>query len=60
MPPPLNVVGEGDTLLEFTAPPGGGSYVLSVGVQAHAEVLLGGTAISQAQVGVDRVTVSHG
>ena len=55
----LNVVGEGDALLEFTAPPGGGSYVLSVAVEARAEVFLGGTAISQAQVGVDSVTVSH-
>jgi hypothetical protein len=59
-PPELNVIGEGDALLEFTAPPGGGSYVLSVAVQARAEVFLGGTAISQAQVGVDSVTVSHG
>ena len=58
--PELNVIGEGDTLLEFTAPPGGGSYVLSAGVRAHAEVFLGGTAISQAQVGVDSVTISHG
>jgi hypothetical protein len=58
--PELNVIGEGDTLLEFTAPPGGGSYVLSAGVRAHARVFLGGTAISQAQVGVNSVTISHG
>ena len=58
--PVLNVIGEGDALLEFTAPPGGGSYVLSAGVRAHARVFLGGTAISQARVGVDSVTISHG
>ena len=58
--PPLNIVGGGDKLLEFTAPPEGGSYVLAVSVQAHAEVLLGGTAVSQAQLGIDSVTVSHG
>ena len=58
--PTLNIIGEGDTLLEFTAPPGGGSYVLSAGVRAHAQVFLGGTAISQAQVGVNSVTISHG
>ena len=28
--PPLNLVGGGDKLLEFTAPPEGGSYVLAV------------------------------
>ena len=59
-PPPLNIVGGREKLLEFTAPPEGGSYVLSVSVQAHAEVLLGGTAVSQAQLGIDSVTVSHG
>ena len=58
--PPLNIVGGRDKLLEFTAPPEGGSYVLAVSVQAHAEVLLGGTAVSQAQLGIDSVTVSHG
>ena len=58
-PPPLNIVGGPNKLLEFTAPPEGGSYVLSVSVQAHAEVFLGGTAVSQAQVGIDSVTVSH-
>ena len=58
--PPLNIVGRGDKLLEFTAPPEGGSYVLAASVQAHAEVLLGGTAVSQAQLGIDSVTVSHG
>ena len=58
--PELTIIGEGDALLEFTAPPGGGSYVLAAGVRAHAEVLLGGTAISQARVGVDSVTISHG
>ena len=58
--PPLNVVGGGNKLLEFTAPPQGGSYVLAVSVQARAEVLLGGTAVSQAQIGIDSVTVSHG
>jgi hypothetical protein len=58
--PELNIIGEGDTLLEFTAPPGGGSYVLSAGVRAQAKVFLGGTAISAAQVGVNSVTISHG
>ena len=58
--PELNVIGEGDTLVEFIAPPGGGSYVLAAGVRAHAKVFLGGTAISQAQVGVNSVTISHG
>ena len=57
--PDLNVVDEADALLEFTAPPAGGSYVLAAGVEAHAEVFLGGTAISQARLGVNSVTVSH-
>ena len=58
--PDLNIVDEADALLEFTAPPAGGSYVLSAAVQAHAEVFLGGTAVAQAHLGVDSVTVSHG
>ena len=38
----------------------GGSYVVAAGVKADAEVFLGGTAVSQARLGVDSVTVSHG
>jgi hypothetical protein len=33
----LNIVGDADALLEFTAPPAGGSYVLAAGVEAHAK-----------------------
>jgi hypothetical protein len=59
-PPDFTGSGEGDAVLEFTAPPGGGSYVLAAGVHVNGEVFLGGTALSQAKLGIDKVTVSHG
>jgi hypothetical protein len=58
-PPQYDVLATGNDVLAFTAPPGGGTYVLAAMVQAHAEVFLGGTAVAQAALGLDRVTVWH-
>jgi hypothetical protein len=57
--PDLDVSGEADELLGFTAPPEGGTYVLAATVSVTASVSLGGTAVTQARLGVDKVTVSH-
>jgi hypothetical protein len=58
-PPEFDVLATGPLVLTFTAPPEGGTYALAVTAEAHAEVALGGTAIAQVTVGVDKVTVSH-
>jgi hypothetical protein len=62
VPPPASVliVGDEAVVLKFTAPPQGGTYALSASVTAHADVVLGGTSVTQARIGVDLVTVRHG
>jgi hypothetical protein len=58
--PALNVIGEDVVTLGFTAPPEGGTYVLAAIAEATARVFLGGTAVTQVRLAVNKVTVSHG